>query len=284
MAAVQRRFRRLLNPAGSRSVYSSPGFEFLLIGVVVPSLLLASAVGALLYLSLRSFRRGRIALSVVTLIAALSPFILFVSSTVQSIWADHERAKPLSGLAKAGPVTGYPDVLVVRGSVSVSVAARLMLARGFREVDITDAVGPLGVRGTVAFAQIAGCREALETWAAEPGADRYSPGGQNLERCLTITPWDQRPPKRSSAVVLSLGQFTAFNRCCRHQIFDWGQPLLEDLELRIKDGGKDILVDYWMVPSPRPMFPLFIWMNGLFIEQRIEGKGPITFVLSNLKK
>jgi len=284
MAADKRRFCRLLSPAGSRSLYSSPGFELILIGVLVPSLLLTAAVCGLLYLSLRSFRRKRIALSVLALIAGLSPLILFVSSTVQSIWADRERAKPLSGLAKAGPVTGYPDVLVVRGSVSVSVTARLMLARGFREVDITDAVGPLGVRGTVAFAQIAGCREALETWAAEPGADRYSPGGLNLEHCLTITPWDQRPPERSAAVVLSLGQYTAFNRCCRHKIFDWGQPRLEDIELRIKDGGKDILVDYWMVPSPRPMFPLFIWMNGLFIERRIEGTGVIPFVLRNLKR
>ncbi len=277
--------RRLLNPAGSRSVYSSPGFELILIGAVVPLLLLTAAVCGLLYLSLRLFRRGRIALSVVTLIAALSPFILFVSSTVQSVVADRERAKPLSGVAKAGPVTSYPDILIARGrSFSVSEAARLMLARGFREVDVMDAAGPLAVRGTVAFAQIPGCREALQAWAAEPGADRYSPGGRNLDRCLTITPWDQQPPERSSAVVLLQGEFTAFNRCCRHQIFDWGQPLVTDLELRIKDGGKNVLVDYWMVPSPRPMFPLFIWMNGFFIEQRIETNGPIPFVLSNLKR
>jgi hypothetical protein len=285
MAAVQRRFRRPLNPAGSRRVYSSPGLELILISAAVPSLLLTVAVGGLLYVSVRSFRRGRMALGALLLIAALSPFILFVSSTVQSILADRERAKPLSSLAMAGPVTDYPDVLVARGGTfELSMAARLMLARGFREVDVTDAVGIAGVRGTVAFAEIPGCREALVAWAAEPGADRYSPGGRNLDRCLTVTPWDQRPPERTSAVVLLQGEFTAFNRCCRHQIFDWGQPLLTDLELRIKDSGKDVLVDSWMVPSPRPMFPLFIWMNGLFIEQRIEGEGPITFVMKNLKK
>jgi hypothetical protein len=91
MVAFQRRFCPLLNPVGSRGVCSSPGFEIVLITVLIPSLLLTVAVCGLLYLSVRLFKRRQIVFSAVTLIAALSPFILFVNSTVQSILADRAR-------------------------------------------------------------------------------------------------------------------------------------------------------------------------------------------------
>ena len=217
-------------------------FSVVLILVLLPSLLLTVAVCGLLYLSVKSFRRGQIVFSAVTLIAALSPFIQFVNSTVQSILADRERAKPLASLAKAGPVTSYPDVLVVRGGISKSHAARLMLAAGFREVDVID-MGPRDGPRTLAIAPIADCREALETVAAAERdgryVGRYSPGGDNLDRCLAITKWDQQPPERSSAVVLLQGKFTAFKQTGWRSL-DRGlsTPPSYDLELRIKDGQK----------------------------------------------
>jgi len=265
-------------------------FSVVLILVLLPSLLLTVAVCGLLYLSVKSFRRGQIVFSAVTLIAALSPFIQFVNSTVQSILADRERAKPLASLAKAGPVTSYPDVLVVRGGISKSHAARLMLAAGFREVDVIG-MGPRD--GTLAIAPIADCREALETVAAAERdghyVGRYSPADDNLDRCLAITKWDQQPPERSSAVVLLQGKFTAFKQTAWRSL-DRGlsTPPSYDLELRIKDGGKDVLVDYWQVLSDRPMFPLLVYANGHFLEQNPgmshAGPSPVIFVLRNLQR
>jgi hypothetical protein len=203
-------------------LYSGPYFDLFIVVVILPSLVLTGAVCLLIYLGVRALRRGQKASAALMLIAALAPFILFVGSLVQSILADRERAKPLAGLAKDGPVTSYPDVLVVRGYLSKADAARLMLAAGFREVDVIfrDVIDKKvrDVPTTLAVAPIPGCREALEVWAAHRGADSLSPGGRNLDRCLTITKWNQQPPERSSAVVLSQGRFTAFNRCCRQSL------------------------------------------------------------------
>ena len=61
MAADKRRFCRLLSPAGSRSLYSSPGFELILIGVLVPSLLLNFfMLGLGVFTLLRAIRAGRV--------------------------------------------------------------------------------------------------------------------------------------------------------------------------------------------------------------------------------
>ena len=158
------------------ALYSGPYFDLFIIVVVIPSLVLTGAVCLLIYLGVRALRRGRKAFAALMLIAALSPFILFASSIVQSILADRERAKPLAGLAKTGPVTSYPDVLVVRGIFSNSEAAQLMLGAGLREVDVIYTM-PWDVPGTHAIAPIAGCREALEAWAAERGADDTLQGG-----------------------------------------------------------------------------------------------------------
>jgi len=58
--------------------------------------------------------------------------------------------------------------------------------------------------------------------------------------------------------------------------------------LRIKDGGKDVLVDHWQVLSDRPMFPLLVYANGHFLEQypgmRHAGPSPVIFVLRNLQR
>jgi hypothetical protein len=291
MVAVQRRFRPLLNPVGSSRgvLYSGPYFDLFIVVVIIPSLVLTGAVCLLIYLGVRALRRGQKVKGALMLIAALSPFILFASSFAQSILADRERAKPLASLAKAGPITSYPDVLVVHGIfLTKAVPAQLMLVAGFREVDAIFRMSIdkryQDVPATLAVAPIAGCREALEGWAAQRGADSVSPGGHNLDRCLTITKWDQRTPERSSAVVLLMGSFTGFNPCCRRR-FGIGlrDNYYDDLEMRIKDGSKDVLVDYWLRPSDRPMFPLFVSVSG-FVEQPLQGMGPVTLVLRNLKR
>jgi hypothetical protein len=168
----------------------------------------------------------------------------------------------LASLARAGPVTSYPDVLVVRGGIFLkSQAAELMLAAGFREVDVRDVevfdMLPRDVPRTLAIAPIAGCQEALEAWGKQRGAGFLSPGWDKVEPCLTVAKWDQQRPERSSAVVLLQREFTAFNRSGRRSLAS-GTPPFDDRELRIKDGSKDVLVDYQLAPSERPMFPLLV--------------------------
>jgi hypothetical protein len=292
MVVVQRRFCPLLNPVGSSRgvLYSDRYFTLFMMVVIVPSLVVTVVVCLLAYLADRALRRGQKAKGALMLIAALSPFILYAGSLVQSILADRERARPLAGLAKVGPVTSYPDILVVQGVFRTKAEpARLMLAGGFQEVDVIfrELIDKKyqDIPQTFAVAPVPGCREALEAWAAQSGADSFSPGAHNLDRCLSITKWDQQAPERSSAVVLLMGSFTGFKRCCRRSLGleRYAPPLYDDLEIRIKDGSKDVLVDYWLAPSDRPMFPLFVRLGG-FVEQTTLGMSPVAFVVRNLKR
>jgi|KBSSwiStaDraftv2_1062776.scaffolds.fasta_scaffold27842_4 hypothetical protein len=168
---MQRALYFLLNPTGGKGACSSPGLSVLLIFILIPSFLLTTAVCGLIYLSIRCFRRGQIAYSVVALIAALVPFLLFATRLVQASAADREHANCLAGLAKRGPVADYPNILVSRNGLLLhDSAARLMLVAGFREVDLIGSV-PYGgnepYTETMTLTPIGDCREKLEAWVGK---------------------------------------------------------------------------------------------------------------------
>ena len=269
----------LLSPVGAHGVCSSPGLSLLVIAIVIPSLLVTAAVCGLLYFFVRSLRRGQIVLSAVTLIAVLIPFLLFAHRFVEADAADHEHTNCLAGLAKTGPVAKYPDVLVVRTFLwPHPTAARLMVGGSFREVDVIGNVTSSGREHpteTFTIAPTAGCGEELEAWAAS-GASFDNFIASRLQQCLKITKWDRTSaPERSSAVILLEGRY-ATSQGCKGRF---------PRELRIKDGGGDVLVDYLDEPYAEwPIFPLFVSWKGFETRPaKFKHLSDADFVLRNLK-
>src|SRR5689334_4936228 len=137
MPPIQRPLRNLLSPVGSLGLCSSPGFSVVLIGLFIPSLLLTAVVFSLIWLCIRFLKRKQIAFGVVHLVAALLPFFLFANRLIEASASEREHTNCLAKLDKSGPVTNYPDVLVMRTLLWPDAsAARLLLAARFREVDV----------------------------------------------------------------------------------------------------------------------------------------------------
>lgn len=275
---MDRPLRMSLGPQGT-VLYSSPPFWLYLVVVGIPSLLLTAAVCALLHFSFTSFRRGLLARSAVLLLAALVPFVWFGVRTVQADRADREHASCLAGLAKSGPVASYPDVLVMRTlSWPHATAAQLMLAAGFREVDVIGAAPPDGGPPRVETFTLApdrGCSDKLEAWQAK-GAPFMDFLALGLSRCVNITK-HERAPDRASSVVLLRGIHTTLKVGCKGRA---------PRELRLRDAKGDVLVDYLDENyAERPIFPLLVSLKGFeTTPPRFADVSDSKFVLRNLKK
>ena len=170
MPAIQRPWQNLLKPGGAQALCSSPGFSLVVIGLFIPSLLLTAAVFTLVYLCIKVLRRSRIAVGVALLMTALLPFFLFATRLIEASALDREHVNCLARLDKSGPVSSYPDVLVMRTLLwPAASAAKLLLAAGFREVDIIGGVpdGDGKTRmETITIVPTDSCRGQLESWMA----------------------------------------------------------------------------------------------------------------------
>ncbi|HET7154065.1 MAG TPA: hypothetical protein VFI87_01735 [Hyphomicrobiaceae bacterium] len=262
----------LINPPGAVRLYSSPPFWLYVIVAGVPSLLLTVLVCCSGYLGVRAFRQGHAARGAILLVVALVPFLLFTARMVEAALADREHARYIAGVAKIGPVIDYPKVFVVAGSLTEMEAARLMLAARFQEVDAFE-YGPKGATYTLASSEE--CRQRFEAWLAKgAGLEGYY---SNVNRCVNATRWEKdSPPKRQSAVALLRGDRATLKRDKKGR---------ENLELHIKDGDTDILVDYSEAPYAKwPIFPLLVTLGGFETRDPQFGPAPVEFILRNLKR
>ena len=266
-------------PGGAQALCSSPGFSLVVLGLFIPSLLLTAAVFSLVYLCIKFFRRRRIAFGLALLMTALLPFFLFATRLIEASALDREHTNCLARLDKRGPVSSYPDVLVMRTLLwPAASAAKLMLAAGFREVDVIGGVPNGGGETrteTITIVPTDSCRGKLETWMAT-GALFQEFLASNLSRCLTTSTWAaNNAPERRAVVLLLAGKSTTLQGC------KGGAPR----ELRIVDGSGDVLVDYIDDPfSEWPIFPLLITWTGFGRNPpRILNLSDEDFVLRNLK-
>jgi hypothetical protein len=278
MPALQRPWQNLLKPGGAHALGSSPGFSLVVIGLFIPSLLLTAAVFTLIYLCIKVFRRSRIAFGVALLITALLPFFLFANRLIEASALDREHANCLARLDKSGPVSSYPDVLVMRTLLwPAASAAKLLLAAGFREVDVIAGV-PTGdgeTRAeTITIVPTDSCRGQLETWMAT-GAHLQEFLAANLSRCLTISKAANNTPGGRAVVLLLAGKSTTLQGCKGRA----------PRELRIVDASADVLVDYIDEPySEWPIFPLLVTWTGFERNPpRVLNLSDADFVLRNLK-
>jgi hypothetical protein len=269
----------LLNPLGTHGLCSSPGFSLVVIWLFIPSMLLTAAVFSLVYLCIRFFRRRRIALGVGLLIAALLPFILFANRLVEASASDRDHSNCLARLDKSGPVANYPDVLVMRTLLwPAASAARLMLAAGFRDVDVIGGVPHDGAEPrteTITIVPTDSCRAKLATWMAT-GALFQEFLASSLTRCLNISKWvAHNAPERRAVVLLLAGKSTTLRGCKGRA----------PRELRIIDASGDVLVDYIDEPySEWPIFPLLVtWIGFERNPSRVLHVSDDEFVLRNLK-
>ena len=251
----------------------------MVIWLFIPSLLLTATVFSLVYICIRFFRRRQIAFGVALLITALLPFFLFANRLIEASASDREHANCLARLDKSGPVTNYPDVLVMRTLLWPDAsAARLILAAGFREVDVIGGVPNGGGEPrteTITIVPTDGCRGKLATWMAT-GAIFQEFLASNLSRCLNITKWvANNAPERPATVTLLGGKFTTLQGCKGRA----------PRELRIIDGNGDVLVDYIDEPhSEWPIFPLLVtWIGFERNPPRVLHVSDDEFVLRNLK-
>jgi hypothetical protein len=279
MPASQRPWQNLLSPGGAQALSSSPGFSLVVIGLFIPSLLLTVAVFSLVYLCIKFFRRRRIAFGVALLMTALLPFLLFANRLMEASALDREHTNCLARLDKSGPVSSYPDVLVMRTLLWPDAsAARLILAAGFREVDVIGGMPSGGGETrteTITIVPTDSCRGKLETWMAT-GARFQEFLASSLSRCLNISKSVANNAAERRAVVLLLaGKSTTLPGCKGRA----------PRELRIIDGSGDVLVDYIDEPySEWPIFPLLItWVGFERNPPRILNLSDDDFVLRNLK-
>lgn len=271
VVAMHRSLRVLIDPPSAVRLYSSPPFWLYLVFAGIPSLLLTAGVCFLTYLAVRAFTRRQPASGAILLAVALVPFLLFTARMVEAALADREHARYIAGVAKSGPVKDYPKVLVVEGYLTEMETARLMLTARFQEVDAFD----FGLkRATYALISSDECRQKFEGWLAKgAGLEGYY---ANVDRCVSVTRWEKDSrPERKSAVVLLRGHHATLRRDKKGR---------ENLELHIKDNGKDILVDYWEDRySSWPIFPLFIAGVRFEVRDPQYGPTPVAFVLRNIK-
>jgi hypothetical protein len=271
VVAMRRSSRVLIGPPDAVRLYSSPPFWLYLVFAGIPSLVLTAGVCFLTYLAVRAFARRQFGSGAILLAAALVPFLLFTARMVQAALADREHAQYIAGVAKSGPVKDYPKVLVVDGYLTEIDAARLMLTARFQEVDAFE-FSPKGATYTLVFSDE--CRRRFEGWLTNgAGLEGYY---ANVDRCVSATRWEKDSrPERRSAVVLLRGHRATLRRDKRGG---------ENLELHIKDYGKDILVDYWEDRySSWPIFPLLIIGVRFEVRDPQYGPTPVAFVLRNIK-
>jgi hypothetical protein len=278
MPPIQRPLHNLLSPVGSLGLCSSPGFSVVLIGLFIPSLLLTAAVFSLIWLCIRFFRRKQIAFAVVHLVAALLPFFLFANRLIEASASEREHTSCLAILDKSGPVTNYPDVLVMRTLLWPDAsAARLLLAASFREVDVIGSVPDGGEPATETITIVPGdsCRAKLASWMTT-GAPFQQFLATDLSRCLMITKQvGGNSQERPAIVALLSGKFTTLQGCKGRA----------PRELRLIDGSRDVLVDYVDEPYTEwPIFPLLVTWRGFATNPpRAPHVSDSEFVLRNLK-
>lgn len=242
-------------------------------GVVIPSSLLTAVVVYCLYRGARSLMRGETLAGAALLLVGLSPFLLFPVTIMRADHADSARAATVAKLDKTGPIGNYPDVLVVHGYMAESSAARLMLSAGFHAIDVRRERG----RGaTLNISPADGCRSALTTWQSQ-GAKPFDPV---VKRCVVATKWPRGSiPERETAMVLARDRHASLKR--DGSIWSGG-----NLELRLRKGGVERLVDYWeALHSTRPIFPLLVGWKGYVMKTLPKARGPgtVAFVMRNLQ-